>query len=105
MHSIGPIIGHASYGDNRQRQLILQDYKSKDGTHYKISWKGWFLYVKLEGDGCVLGLHDQDYIHNGKIFVNPLDSLVKVLQLGSDLVAFEHVGLVYNQFNSDEHGL
>ena len=62
-------------------------------------------FAKLEGDGCILGLHDQNYIYNVKKFINLLDSPVKVLQLGGDLVALEYVGLVYNRFNCDEHRL
>ena len=83
---------------------MLQDYKFKKSTRYKIPCKGWIFSAKLEGDGCVLGLHDQDYIHNGKKLINLLDSPLN-LQLGHDLVALEHVGLVYNRFNCDEHGL
>jgi hypothetical protein len=46
-----------------------------------------------------------DFIHNGKKLINPLDSLVKVLQLGSDVCCLKHIGLIYNTFKFDEHGL
>ena len=32
--SVGPIIGHASDGDSRRRQLMLQDCKSVQGKRY-----------------------------------------------------------------------
>ena len=63
------------------------------------------LIAIIGADGIVYDLLDQDYIHNCKKLVNPLDSLVKVLQLGVDLLALEHVGLVYNKFTFDDHGL
>ena len=52
-----------------------------------------------------MGLHDQDFIHNGKKLINPIDSHVGTLQLGSDVVTLTHLGLVYNKFNCDQHGL
>jgi hypothetical protein len=102
---ISLILGHASDGDSCHRQLMLQDYTSSSGNRYAIPWDGWLLSGCLGEDGSVQGLHDQDYIYNGKKLVNPLDSPVKVLQLGGDLLALEHVGLVYNRFTFDEHGL
>jgi hypothetical protein len=37
--------------------------------------------------------------------INPLDSPVRALQLGSETCFLEHIGLVYNTFTIDEHGL
>ena len=56
-------------------------------------------------NNCVERLHDHDYIHNGKKLVNHLDRPMKVLQLSVDLLTCEHIGLVYNRFSFDEHGL
>jgi hypothetical protein len=53
----------------------------------------------------VSNLHNHDYIHNEKKLINPLDSPVRVLQLGGDICCLEHVGLVYNKFSVDEHRL
>ena len=53
----------------------------------------------------MLNSHDEDFIHDGKKLINPLDSLVRVLQLEGDVCYLEHVGVVYNQFSADEHGL
>lgn len=37
---IGPMIGHASNGDSRCKQLMLSYYKSKDGTRFAMPWDG-----------------------------------------------------------------
>jgi len=50
-------------------------------------------------------LHDQDFIHNGKKLINPLDSVVKCLQLGADVCHLDHIGQVYQKFGIDQHGL
>jgi len=70
-----------------------------------IAWEGWSFSTPVSSDGDPTGLHDQDFIHNGKKLINPLDSPVRVLQLGMDICCLEHVGLVYNSFKFDEHGL
>jgi hypothetical protein len=61
--------------------------------------------VGVDEVGNVLGLHDQDYIHNGKKLINPLDFSVKTLHLGGDMVMYGHIGLVYQQYTFDKHGL
>jgi hypothetical protein len=100
----GPIIGHASIGDSRKRQLMLSSYTCADGQRYGISWPGWVMSGTVIASGQVQGLHDQDFIHNGKKLINPLDSPVRVLQLGGDICCLEHLGMVYNKFSYDEHG-
>ena len=102
---IGPIIGHASDGDSRRRQLMLKDYKSDVGKRLKLEWEGWLFSASLDDNGDARGLHDQDYIHNRKKLINPLDSPVRVMQLGGDLCILEHIGLVYQKFTADDHGL
>ena len=102
---VGPIIGHASDGDSRRRQLMLADYKSTDGQRLKVDWPGWVFSAELDSNGNAMGLHDQDFIHNGKKLINPIDSPVRTPQLGSDIVTLTHVGLVYNKFSCDQHGL
>ena len=105
LSAVGPIIGHASDGDSRRRQLMLQDYRSKVGMRLSVNWEGWTLTASLDQNGDASGLHDQDYIHNGKKLINPLLSAVRVLQLGGDVCTHEHLGLVYNRYTADEHGL
>ena len=50
-------------------------------------------------------LHDQDWIHNGKKLVNPLDSPMKTLQLGEDRAFHTHLRMVYKKYSYNEHGL
>jgi hypothetical protein len=58
---------------------MFVDYLSKTGTSLTIPWHRWiFSASSLDGIG-VRGLHDHDFIHNGKKLINPLDSPVRVL--------------------------
>jgi hypothetical protein len=56
--AIGPIIGHASDGDSRRRQLMLSSYTCVDGQRYEISWPGWIMFGTVTASGQVQGLHD-----------------------------------------------
>jgi len=47
----------------------------------------------------------KDFIHNAKKLINPLDSVVKNLQLGTDVCYLDHLGQVYQKFGIDQHGL
>jgi hypothetical protein len=105
LHWIGPIIGHASDNDSRRWQLMLAEYKETAGARLTIPWDGWLLSAGRRDNEAVCGLHDQDFIHNGKKLINPLDSPVRILQLGGDMCCLEHIGLVYNRFTFDKHGL
>jgi hypothetical protein len=102
---VGPIIGHASDGDSRIRQLMLIDYKNLAEERLSINWEGWLLTDSVDEDGYYRDLHDQDWLHNGKKLINPLDSLVKTLQLGEDGVFHTHLTMIYNKYIIDEHGL
>jgi hypothetical protein len=84
---------------------MLEDYTSKVGSRYELPWEGFVLSASVVDSGSVSGLHDQDFIHNGKKLNNPLDSPVHVLQLEGDVCCLEHVGQMYNKFSFDEHGL
>ena len=103
--TIGPIIGHASDGDSKRRQLMLVDYKSNSNPRLQVEWPGWIFSATVDSLGNATGLHDQDFIHNGKKLINPVDSLVRTPQLGGDVVTLTHLGLVYNKFMCDQHGL
>ena len=102
---VGPIIGHASDGDSRQHQLMLEDYKCSKGTRFGVDWPGWLLTARIVDGLNVSGLHDQDYVHNGKKLVNPSDSVARTLMLGGDLYSINHVGMVYSTFSYNKHGL
>ena len=58
---------------------MLEDYTSKVGSTYEVSWEGFILFALLVDTMSVYGLHDQDFIHNGKKLINPLDSPVHIL--------------------------
>ncbi|MCO5593945.1 hypothetical protein L7F22_047964 [Adiantum nelumboides] len=100
--TIGPIIGHASNGDSRQRALMLADYVHKNDTRFQIKWNGWPLSAKMK-DGDVLGMHDQDFVHNGKKLVNVLDKPKHKLALGDVWITLNHVTIVYDSFPVDKH--
>lgn len=103
--AVGPIIGHASNGDSRRRQLMLEDYKTLSGHRLTADWEGWVFSSQLNAKGEAVGLHDQDYIHNGKKLLNPIDSNVRTLRLGGDLALHQHICQVFNRYTFDEHGL
>ena len=63
-----------------------------------MDWPEWVFTATLDYDDNATGLHDQDFIHNGKKFINPMDSIVRMLQLGCDVVILMHLGLIYNKF-------
>lgn len=102
---VGPIIGHASNGDSRRRQLMLQDFRSERGPRLAVDWEGWLFSSHVNLHGEATGLHDQDYIHNGKKLLNPIDSNVCTLRLGGDLALHQYICQVFNRFTVDEHGL
>lgn len=64
-------MGHANDGDSRRHQLMLEEYKAVKGTRLKVEWHGWLLSTSLDAAGSAKGLHDQDFIHNGKNLINP----------------------------------
>ena len=70
-----------------------------------MDWPGWVFTATLDFDGNATGLYDQDFIHNGKKLINPMDSLVRTPQLGCDVVTLTYLGLIYNKFMCDQHGL
>ena len=102
---IGPIVGHANDGDSRRRQLMLSDYKETGGVRLKLDWERWLFSAGVDDNGDAFGLHDEDYIHNGKKLINPIDQGGRTLMLGGDVCMLEHVGAIYNKFTQDEHGL
>lgn len=84
---------------------MLQDFKDKDGTRLSVDWEGWVFTSALNMQGEATGLHDQDYIYNGKKLLNPIDSNIRTLRLGGDLALHQHICQVFNCFTFDEHGL
>ena len=48
---------------------------------------------------------DQDYVHNHKKLLNPLDHATRVLRMGEHLVHMNHLQLVSEVFPFADHGL
>jgi hypothetical protein len=84
---------------------MLAYYTVWQGLHLKFEWPGWLMSVGLNEAQGGWGFHDYNYIHNGKKLINPLDNLVRSLQLGVKTCFLEHIGLVYNNYTFDQHGL
>jgi len=59
----------------------------------------------LDSQGNATRLYDQDFIHNGKKLINPIDSPMRMPQLGADVVILTHLDMVYNKFTCDKHEL
>ena len=108
--TLGPLIGHSSDGDSRRRKIMLQLMRSKEGLRFQPIPQdlGFVLSCRKEIKGnnyVVRDLGDQDYIHNHKKLLNPLDHSSRVLMMGTDIVHMNHLKLVYETFSHTEHGL
>lgn len=107
---IGPLIGHSSDGDSRRRKIMLQLSTDRVSTRYRPIPVdlGFVLSCRREDrdNGYVVhDLCDQDYIHNHKKLLNPLDHASRILMIGEYLVHMNHLQLVYNSFPLLDHGL
>lgn len=107
---VGPLIGHSSDGDSRRRKLMLQLGTNKVGSRYRaIPMELGFVLscrkVETENGYIIRDACDQDYIHNHKKLLNPLDHASRVLMLGDYLVHMNHLQLVYEMFPIPDHGL
>ena len=61
--------------------------------------------VETENGYIITDACDQDYIHNHKKLLNPLDHASRVLMLGDYLVHMNQLQLVYEMFPIPDHGL
>lgn len=107
---VGPLIGHSSDGDSRRRKLMLQLGTNNVGSRYRaIPMELGFVLscrkVETENGYIIRDACDQDYIHNHKKLLNPLDHASRVLMLGDYLVHMNHLQLVYEMFPIPDHGL
>jgi hypothetical protein len=97
------LTNYASDGDSRRRHLILTDYLSSHGTRLRVPWAGWIFFAALLDNQGIWGLHDQDFVYNGRKLINPLDSAARIFQWGTKVCALEHIGMVYQRFTYDDH--
>ena len=109
--ALGPVIGHSSDGDQRRRKLMLQLSTCSEGDRLQPvpREEGFYLTCRKEnqeeGGYIIRELADQDYVHNLKKLVNPLDHASRQIRMGPFLVHICHIEKVYVRFSHDEHGL
>jgi len=107
---VSPLLGHSSDGDSRCRKLMLQLATNNVKSRYRpiSSGLGFVLScrkVEMENGYIIRDTCDQDYIHNHKKLLNPLDHASCVLILGGYLVHMNHLQLVYKGLPIPDHGL
>ena len=107
---VGPLIGNSSGGDSRRRKVMLQLATNNIGSRFRPVPRelGFVLScrkVEMENGYVIKDSCDQDYIHNHKKLLNPLDHASRVLMLGNFMVHMNHLQLVYEMFPIPEHGL
>ena len=82
---VGPLIGHSSDGDSRRRKLNMLQLGTKNvGSRYRaVPMELGFVLscrkVETENGYIIRDACDQDYIHNHKKLLNPLDHTSRVL--------------------------
>lgn len=89
---------------------MIEDYTGRGipGPRQNLRWEGWLLTHSMTTVGGVChahGLHDPDFIHNGKKLVNPLDSITRVMKLGAEVAAFSHINHVYELYDAKDHAM
>lgn len=107
---VGPLIGNSSDGDSRRRKLMLQLATVDVGHRFRPIPRnlGFIFSCKKLGteDGYVVeDMCDEDYVHNHKKLLNPLDHACRVLRMGECLVHMNHLQLVSELFPFADHGL
>ena len=103
---LGPLVGHASDGDSRQRKLQLIDATSKEGERYEINNEN-FAYSALKGTFGPENLADRDFIHNAKKLINSLRHASRKLRIGGNLCTMNHLEMLFRREDilQTQHGL
>ena len=107
---VGPLIGNSSDGDSRRRKIMLQLSTVDVGNRFRpIPRDLGFIFscrkLNKENGYDVEDMCDQDYVHNHKKLLNPLDHASRVLRMGEYLVHMNHLQLVSEVFPFADHGL
>ena len=109
---VGPLIGHSSDGDSRRRKAMLQLATNNFGSRFRPvpTELGFVLScskIEMENGYIIRDSCGQDYIHNHKKLLNPLDHASRMLTLGkiNYMVHMNHLQLVYEMFPIPDHGL
>ena len=45
---------------------MLEDFMSSGGNRFRVPWDGWYFSVHILDNNDIYGLHDQNFVHNGK---------------------------------------
>ena len=107
-----PLIGNSSDSDSRRQKVLLQLAGIDTvGNRFQLipANLGFVFSCRKEeaenGKCIILDLWDQDYIHNHKKLLKPLDHASRFLILGDYMVHMYHIKCVYDAFSPTEHGL
>lgn len=97
---MGPLIGHSSDGDARQRKIMLKLATVTTGNRFQpIPPDEGFVFFIQEGRKrqwlCDPWHVWPGLIHNHKKLLNPLDHASRILMIGNFLVHMNHIRLVY----------
>ena len=94
-------------GEEKSSCSLPQSLLVADFNRFLVT-KGLFFSCRKEGRGNDYVIHDmcdQDFIHNHKKLLNPLNHANRVLMMGNFLVHMNHIQLVYEYCPVLDHGL
>ena len=104
-----PLVGMASDGDSRRRKAMEIYGTGSDGERYKLDSENFKLSgcVERREDGTIfcLNIANQDYIHNGKKYINHLLHPSRQMNIGGHMAHMNHLELVRDAYSVQEHGL
>ena len=95
---IGPLVGHSSDSDSRQRKLMVQLMSVDVGMRYHpISLQLGFVFsakkeVREDSSYVIRDIGDQDPIHNHKKYINDLDHVSRIIHIGPGLLVLMNHG-------------
>ncbi len=87
---LGPVIGNSSDGDSGRRKLMMAAMSSNEGDRFLPIPEelGFVLTAKIHeqpnGGYRISGLGDQEYIHEHKKLINPLDHPSRIMMMGEN---------------------
>ena len=105
------LIGHSSDGDPRRRKAMISAYSSASAADYGLATANFQLWAKptLNSEGRIskiTGIHDQDWVHVGRKFINSSRRASRNLFIGKLGSAFlHHLDAVFEVFPPAKHGL
>ena len=104
---VGPPIGNSSDGTSRRWKIMLQLATVDVGNRFRPIPRntGFIFLAESWTQTRMVIMCDQDYVHNHKKLLNPLDYATRVLRMGEHLVHMNHLQLVSEVFPFAHHGL